>query len=222
MTAPTEVRELVRRRWQGTFTVDGWGLDADLLALAATYARFRWDVVVSGADHLPTAGPAVVVFGQRLGVSEPGVAVRAVHLTTGRPLRVAGVVDVGPLGTLQRRLGGVLSDPDEVHGLLRVGELVGLGLGLEPLSRRPGRLDAELLAPALEAGVPVLPMSIRGRELGRRWRVAVGPPVLAGDREVTPADLADLVRSEIAAVGGGRPPVEVARVPGSPVVELVR
>lgn len=189
---------LIRRRWDGTFTIDEWGLDPDLVHLTSALFTLRWKVSVTGAEHLPAEGPAVVVFNQRVGLSEPVVVPRAIRLATGRHVRVAGVIDVAPIGTVLRRLGGVLAEPDEVLGLLRAGQVVGLGLSHQPLSGRPGDLDLDLLAPAADAGVPILPCAVGGLEVGRRWRLTLGPPVSPPGHDGSTADLLDAVRDMIA------------------------
>ncbi len=220
------LKELVRRRWDGTFTVDAWGLDRDLVNLTAPLFGLRWSVSVTGGEHLPAEGPAVVVFNQRFGLSEPMVVPRGVRLATGRHLRVAGVIDVAPTGTALRRLGGILADPDEVAGLLRAGEVVGLGLGREPFSGRSGDLEPDLLAPALDAGVPVLPCLARGQELGRRWRLSISPPVAvsAGRRDGSPADVLEAVQAELSRLRTPRRSRSARRTgpSRSDVIELVR
>lgn len=194
------MKELLRRRWDGTFTVDEWGLDRDLVDLTGPLFALRWNISVTGAGHIPDDGPAVLVFNRRLGLSEPFVVPRGIRVATGRHVRVAGVIDVAPAGTALRRLGGILGDPDEVAGLLRAGRLVGLGLGREPLQvRGVGELDDVLLAPGVESGVPVLPCAVRGLELGRRWRIVVGPPV--GYRSAdSPRTVLDRLRSDLEAL----------------------
>lgn len=167
----------VRRRWDGDFTVDPWGLDAELVSLLAPVTALRWRVDVEGGDRLPEHGPALVVVSRWWGLSEPFVVARAVWSATGRPARLVGLPDVAPIGPALRRLGGVVARPDEVAGLLRAGELVVVPLAR---GRRPGRagvVDPELIVPALDLDVPVIPVAVRGRELGRRWRVRVGSPV---------------------------------------------
>jgi hypothetical protein len=62
---------------------------------------------------------------------------------------------------------------------LRAGELTVLFLDRQPRrGARVGHLDHELLSPAIEMGVPVIPVALIGRELGRRWVASVGEPVV--------------------------------------------
>jgi hypothetical protein len=191
--------DLLRRRFDGTFTVDEWGLDRDLVHLTAPFFGLRWSIATDGTTHIPDEGPAVLLFTQQVGLSEPLVVPRGVRLATGRHLRVAGVIDIAPAGTVLRRLGGVLADPDEIAGLIRAGELVGLGFGRQPLHRGgTEHFDVDLLAPAVEAGVPVLPCLVRGFELGRRWKLQVAPPVTVPSRQRrNPDAVLAMARAEI-------------------------
>ena len=167
----------VRRRLDGDFAIDDWGLDADLVGLVSPLLGLRWSVDLQWADRLPDTGPAVLLFNRSWGLSEPFVLSRGVRLATGRHVRSVGVPDVAPVGTVLRRLGGVLDRPDEVAGLLRVGELVALPLARDRRSGRAGSVDAVTVAEAMGAGVPVHPVALVGHELGRHWRVLVGHPL---------------------------------------------
>jgi hypothetical protein len=142
----------VTRRLQGTFTVDPWGLDLDLLDRVAPLADLRWSIAVDGERCIPADGPAVLVSERRLSPSEPLVLARAVRRSTGRVLRVVGIPDVAPLAPVLRRQGGAVDHPAEVAALLRAGGLV--------LARRIPDLD-----------VPVISVRTHGWEIGRRWRV---------------------------------------------------
>ena len=66
-------------RLQGTFDVDPWGLDADLLDRTAPLADLRWSIAVEGADRIPADGAAVFVSERRLSPSEPAVVARAIR-----------------------------------------------------------------------------------------------------------------------------------------------
>ena len=169
-------QSLLRRRLDGSYTVDEWGLDPDLVQMLSPLLAARWQVVVDGSEHVPTDGPAVLVFNRRFGWSEPFVVARGIRQSTGRYVRVAGAPDVAPVGPAMRRLGGVLARPDEVAGLLRAGHVVAVALGASPRRRHlAGTAPAPLLAPALVSGAAVLPVAVTGREVGRRWHLAVGP-----------------------------------------------
>lgn len=171
-------QSLLRRRFDGSYTVDEWGLDPDLVQLVSPVLAVRWQVIVEGADALPKDGPAMLVFNRRFGLSEPFVVSRGVRQATGRFVRVAGAPDVAPVGPALRRLGGVLARPDELAGLLRADHLVAVGLRATPRQRHyAGVPPLDLLAPVLATGAPVFPIGVTGRELGRRWRLVVGPPV---------------------------------------------
>jgi len=193
----------LRRRAAGAFDIDEWGLDPELVALADPVLALRWDLEVTGAERLPAVGGAVLVFNRRLGVSEPWVLARGVRQATGRFVRTTGVPDVAPLGPFLRRFGGVLDRTDEIAGLLRAGQLVGLAMARNVRTReRTGRLDVEQLEASLATGTPVVPVALVGREAGRAWKVVVGepvaPPASAGPLAAT--ELAEATRSAVQAL----------------------
>ncbi len=172
------VGELLQRRWQGTYEVDPWGLDPDLVALTDPLTHLRWHCVLRGAQHIPTEGPAVLMCSRRFGLSEPLVVAATVRREVGRQTRPVGAPDLDPIGPAMARFGGVPARWDELYSLLANHELVQIPLAAEPLRRgRAGEAPLELLGPVVAARVPVLPVAVVGRELGRRWKVVVGPPV---------------------------------------------
>jgi hypothetical protein len=194
------VVEFARQRFDGTYTIDEWGLDPALIDLCAPAMRLRWSVDVDGADRVPDDGPAILVTNQRFGISEPFVLAHAVRTTTSRVPRIVGVPDVALVGPWLRRFGGVLSRPDEVSGLLRAGHVV--GVALEPSRRhrqRAGRPPAVVLAPAVTLDVPVLPVALTGREVGRHWRVVIGEPLESPSTRgpLATDELADMARAGV-------------------------
>ena len=166
------------RRLHGAYTIDEWGLDPELVALANPLLALRWDIKVTGADRLPAVGGAVLVFNRRFGISEPWVLARGVRQACGRFVRTVGVADIAPIGPFVRRFGGVLDRTDEIAGLLRAGQLVGLPMSRDLRRRdRVGHLEVERLEAALATAAPVVPVGLVGRESGRAWQVVVGEPV---------------------------------------------
>ena len=139
------------RRARGGYLVDEWGLDPDLVAIADPFFAARWDLSVEGAERLPAVGGAVLVFNRRIGISEPWVLARGVRQASGRFVRTVGVPDVAPVGPALRRFGGVLDRTDEISGLLKAGQLVGLPMSRDIRSReRVGQLTVERLEAAIE------------------------------------------------------------------------
>ena len=69
------------------------------------------------------------------------------------------------------------------------------------MGARVGQLARESVAPAVELGVPVLPVAVTGRELSRRWRVQIGTPVsprtATGPGPLAVAETIDAVHAEI-------------------------
>lgn len=187
----------LRRRAVGAHDVDEWGLDPELVALANPLFALRWDIDVRGAELLPAVGSAVLVFNRRIGISEPWILARGIREKAGRFVRTVGVPDVAPVGPLLRRFGGVLDRTDEVAGLLRAGQLVGLPMGRGRWTReKAGPLAVQRLEAALATGSPVVPVALVGRELGRTWQVVVGDPV------APPVDGGPLAAAELAEATG--------------------
>jgi len=190
------------RRARGGYDVDEWGLDPDLVDLSNPVFSLRWDIEVVGADRLPVVGGAVLVFNRRFGVSEPWVLARGIRQGCGRFVRTVGVPDVAPVGPFLRRFGGVLDRTDEIAGLLRAGQLVGLATSRHLRSSDAvGDLEVTRLEAALATGSPVVPVALVGRELGRAWRVVVGDPVTpSGGGPLDAAELAESTRSAVEAL----------------------
>ena len=179
---------IVRRRIDGSYAIDPWGLDADVVALGSRLAALRWRITVTGLEHLPSDGPAMLICNRRLGWSEPAVLVTALAREGGRHVRPVGCPDIDPLGGLLRRFGALPARPDDVAGALRSGSIVAVPTRRELVRFRPGYLPVHLLEPAVEQGAAVLPVAVTGWEAGLRWTVQIGAPVprpsIAGPRSV--------------------------------------
>jgi 1-acyl-sn-glycerol-3-phosphate acyltransferase len=194
--------DIVRRRVDGSYVVDEWGFDPDFVALLSPLVEARWQISVDGAEHIPQEGAAVLVANRRFGMSEPFAVASAVWQATGRIVRVLGVPDIAPIGPVLRRMGAVQDRPDELAGVLRAGQLALVFLDRQlRMGARVGQIGRGALVPAVELGVPVVPVAVTGRELSRRWRVQVGAPVVArtasGSGPLAVAETIDAVRAEI-------------------------
>jgi len=166
---------LLARRIGGSFVVDEWGRDEDLLAVLAPLARLVRPTVVEGSELVPELGPALVVHDHRFEPAASLAVAVALGAATGRPVRFGGVPDVAPLGPLLRRLGGVATQLDDLRSLLRSGEVVVVSFGVD--LRHPtgvGRPDPGVLGVALEAAAPVVPVAVRGVPPAPVRHVAVG------------------------------------------------
>lgn len=189
--------DAVRRRLAGDHEVDAWGLDRDVVRVIDPLLALRWAITVSGATFLPLEGPMLLVANRRLGYSEPLVVARALRTATGRHTRFASIEELAPIASALRPLGGVLAHPAEIGSLLRTGEMV--AVFCDRVARQPGSVGPvplHLVAPAHALGVPVLPVAVAGRELGRSWSVTVGAPI----RAVDPRTLAAEVRASVHAL----------------------
>lgn len=199
-SAVASVGAAVQRRLRGDYDVDEWGLDPDLVHACDPLFALRWGITVEGAANVPAVGGAVLVFNRRLGVSEPWVVARGIRQATGRYVRTVGTPDLAPVGPLLRRFGGVLDRTDEISGLLRAGQVVGLPVQRDVRNReRVGALEVARLQAALDTGCPVVPVAAVGRELGREWKLVVGAPV-APRRRAGPLAAAELAEATRAAI----------------------
>jgi hypothetical protein len=197
----------LRRRASGGYSVDPWGLDADLIELVTPVAGWRWAVDVEGAGLIPTTGAALLVFNRRFGLSEPAVVVTGVRQATGRAVRIVGMPDVAPVGPLLRRLGAAVDTAAEVASLLRAGEVVAAPLGIElGFGRRAGRFATRIVAAALALDVPVFPVATVGHEIGRHWRVVIGTAVTIYGGLPSPAEAVDTTRASVQALLDAAPP----------------
>ncbi len=189
----------LHRRARGAFDLDEWGLDPELVGLVDPLLALRWEIDVVGAEQLPAVGGAVLVFSRRLGVSEPWVLARGIRQATGRFVRTVGVPDVAPVGPVLRRFGGVLDRADEIAGLLRAGQLVGVPMARSLRGRgQAGALEVERLEAAIATGSPVVPVAVLGREAGRSWRLVLGDAVSPGaGGPLDAAELADTTRRAV-------------------------
>jgi hypothetical protein len=194
--------DVVRRRIDGSYVVDEWGFDPDFVAVLSPVLEARWRVKVEGAENIPGEGGAVLVANRRFGMSEPFAVASAVWQSTGRIVRVLGVPDIAPIGPVLRRMGAVQDRPDELAGVLRAGQLALVFLDRQlRMGARVGHLRREAIAPAVELGIPVLPVAVVGREISRRWTVEIGQPasrrMATGAGPLAVAETIDSVRAEI-------------------------
>ena len=190
-------------RLRGRYELDPWGADPQLVDLLDPIVGLAWRVQATGMEHVPAAGPAVLVTNRRVGLAEPFIVGRAVRKTTGRRVRFLGIPDRAPAGPVLRRLGGAVHHPGELAGLLRAAHIVALPLGQtwrKPL--RAGSMTPDAHVPALEIGAPIIPVAVIGGELTGRWRVAVGEPVdpPAGRTPLALSQLAEAARAGVQAL----------------------
>ncbi len=175
--------DFVRRRAAGDYEVDESGFDPDfhasvVMPLSRAVYRQWFRVRMRGLEHVPDAGPALVV------ANHSGVLpFDAIMLHTGlfdehpnhRNLRLLGadlVYSIPGLASLARKSGHTRACPAEAERLLARGELVGVfpegfkGIG-KPFSERYqlqrfGR--GGFAATAIQAAVPIIPCAIVGAE----------------------------------------------------------
>ena len=194
--------DVIRRRIDGSYVVDEWGFDPDFVAVLSPLLEARWRIKVEGAENIPDEGGAVLVANRRFGMSEPFAVASGVWQSTGRIVRVLGVPDIAPIGPFLRRMGAVQDRPDELAGVLRAGQLALVFLDRQlRMGARVGHLGRDAIAPAVELGIPVLPVAVIGRELSRRWTVEIGEPAsprtTTGAGPLAVAETTDSVRAEI-------------------------
>ncbi|TAM86715.1 MAG: acyltransferase family protein [Jatrophihabitans sp.] len=176
------VLAFLRRRVSGEYELDEFGYDPDLTdrvvvpALRPLYDRW-FRVEVSGAEHLPRSGGALLVANHAGGLWPLDAAMTALAVRRhagGRALRLLApeIVFATPgAGTLARRAGAALACVPDAQRLLVRGELVGCwpegsaGIGKRFRDRyRLRDFDRSAFTAALAAGVPIIPVSIVGSE----------------------------------------------------------
>jgi 1-acyl-sn-glycerol-3-phosphate acyltransferase len=171
----------LRRRLSGEYEVDEFGFDPELSdavflpLLRLLYHRwFRTEL--SGAEHLPGHGPALLVANHSGTVALDALMLSVgVHDTRDRQLRLLGadfLFRAPVVSELARKAGSTLACNPDAERLLRAGELVGVfpegikGVG-KPYReryklRRFGR--GGFVAAALRTGSPIVPVGIVGAE----------------------------------------------------------
>jgi hypothetical protein len=160
---------------------DPFGLDPAFRALTIPIFRFLfeqyWRIDVTGLEHVPPSGAALVVANHSGAVPADAFMLAAaleLRHPARRPLRVLfdKFVDALPLiGDLYRRLGAVTASLPNAERLLRRGELVGLfpeGIAgvekrcTERYRLRPFKTGTARLS--VRTGSPVIPVAIVGAE----------------------------------------------------------
>lgn len=204
------VAEVLRRRWDGRYSIDPFGADAQLQDLFAPLGAALIRLAVEHDDRVPRSGPALLVYNRGFGLVEPTVLAVAMRRTARRRLRVVGAPDIPVLGDVLRKFGAVMAYREDLAALLRAGNLAGLALGATGLRSAAGPPPFRVLRAAL--GYPVIPVAIRaGGPLGlpvRPWRVAVGEPIVVGTSGASPdplaaAELGESAREAVAALLAG-------------------
>lgn len=184
----------------GAGDVDDWGRDPSLVRVTVRLGRLRWNTVIGGDQRLPARAGALIVVNTRRYALSTVFAALALGEATGRPVRFAGRPDVAPVGALARRLGGLLSRPDEVAGALRAGELVVMGAAPVFHPRRVGRVDHRLIGAAVATGTSVFPAATASSPWGRAARIEIGSAARSRRRRrgpLTELELADQVERRI-------------------------
>jgi 1-acyl-sn-glycerol-3-phosphate acyltransferase len=202
-TQHVDVAEVVRRRFNGRYLVDPFGADPQLQDLVAPVFARTVPVRVTGAEHVPPDGPALLVTNRGLGVLEPTALSVAVRQECGRRLRIVGTIELPLVADVLRKLGSVGAYPGDVGALLRAGRLAALPLGVTWRRTGGGVPPTDLLVAAL--GYPVIPVRVRpGGPFGlplTPWRVHIGAPIVVGevgDRgPLEAAELAEAVREAV-------------------------
>jgi 1-acyl-sn-glycerol-3-phosphate acyltransferase len=175
--------EFMRRRFTGDYDVDEFGFDphfndAVVMPVLRTLFTSWFRVEVSGIEHLPEEGAALVVANHAGVLPFDGLmAAVAVHDNhpTNRVLRLLAadmVFDSPLLGKAARRAGHTMACTADAHRLLSKGELTAVfpegykGLGKRFKDRyklqRFGR--GGFVSAALRTKAPIIPCSIVGSE----------------------------------------------------------
>jgi 1-acyl-sn-glycerol-3-phosphate acyltransferase len=205
----------LRRRLDGRYPRDPFGLDPHLQDLIWPLFGLAVRVRVEHPERLPERGPAMLVSNRGLGLAEPAALGVAVRRACGRRLRIVGTPDLPLFGDALRALGGLVAYPADLAALLRAGHLAAVPLGPTWLRPGAGTPPLELLFAA--TGFPVVPVAVLpGGPLGlplRPWRVVIGETIAPADDPNDPLAAAELIEAVCAGVrelvGGDPSPATV-------------
>jgi len=203
-SAPEPIGPALRRRLGGRYPIDPFGFDPHLCDLLYPAVSGLVRVAVSGAEHVPTDGGAVIVANRGFGIAEPAALAVAVRRATGRRLRVVGAPALPIAGSALRRLGAIASSYEDLSAALRVGHLVAMPLA--PTWMRTGAGMPPLALMQATTHTPVIPAAVvPGGPFGtalKPWRVRFGDLVrldepYAPDDPLTAARFAEAVREAV-------------------------
>ncbi len=174
--------EFVQRRLRGEFEVDEWGYDpeiADYFALVAGlfYSKY-WRVEMSGLEHIPDEGRALMVANHSGVLPMDGAMITygvREHHRSQRLVRalVANLFPTLPfMSTLLNRTGQVLAHPDNGRRLLEADELVlvfpegykGVGKLFRDRYKLARFGRGGFVKMAVESRTPILPVAVVGAE----------------------------------------------------------
>jgi 1-acyl-sn-glycerol-3-phosphate acyltransferase len=171
--------QTVKRRIGGRYPVDPFGLDPQLADLATPLVNAIVRVSVTGAEHVPHDGGAVLVANRGFGVFEPAAVAVAVRRASGRRTRVIGAPPAPFIGGFFRRLGAISASPRDLATCLRAGHLVAVPLAPTWVRTGAGAPPLPLMQAMTRA--PAIPVAVTpGGPLGsaiRPWRVRFGAAV---------------------------------------------
>jgi len=174
---------MLRRRFDGRYPIDAFGFDPQIVDLVTPLFTATIRVDTEGGEHVPTAGPAVLVANRGFGILEPAVLGIAVRRVASRRLRIVGAPAVPALGGLARRLGAISASAADMRACLRAGNLVAVPLAPTWLRRGAGIPPRPLLQAMTTA--PIVPVAVTpGGPFGLAiapWRVQFGPLVTLPD-----------------------------------------
>lgn len=189
-----DVLAYARSRLTGDFAVDEFGFDPDfteriVLPALRPLTRQWFRATITGLENLPAEGPALLVANHAGTLPLDGLVLHSLIFDEiGRHTRMLGadLIFATPFShDFARRIGVTYACPEDAQQLLRAGQLVTVfpegfkGLG-KPYSERY-RLQrfgrGGFVATAIEAGVPVVPVSIVGSE--EIYPLVSGAPALA-------------------------------------------
>ena len=179
---------------------DDWGRDPVLVRNMMFLAQLRWTVSTGGDQHLPKRRGALVVVNAPHLSSSAVFTASAISEAIDRPVRFVGRRSLAPLASFDRRVGGLIDDPDEIAGALRADQIVVLGAGRSSGLRSVGTVDHTIIGAALATSTRVFPAATTSSPLARGARVEIGPasrPPRKRRGPLTELELADRVRADV-------------------------
>ncbi|MFN8504571.1 lysophospholipid acyltransferase family protein [Kouleothrix sp.] len=177
-----EVVGMIQRRRRGEHTTDAYGMDAELVELVRPFSTFMyrtyWRTSSSGLEHVPAAGPALLLanHGGVLPWDSMMIATSVLEEHSSprvvRSLYPPAFRALPGVATALETFGQVADTPENGAGLLADGQLVcifpeGVG-GLGKLFRNRYRLQRfrrnGSVGLAIAAGAPIVPVAVVGSE----------------------------------------------------------
>jgi 1-acyl-sn-glycerol-3-phosphate acyltransferase len=177
-----EIGGLIRRRARGEYTTDAYGMDSEIVELVRPIAGFLyrswWRVEVSGLEHVPDAGGALLVANHAGVIPWDGAMLSTALLEDHPESRMTRVLHdrwvsaVPVLAPMLASLGQIQALPENAERLLGNGQVIAVfpegRRGAAKIFRDRYQLTgfevSEYVRAAMKQSAPIIPVAIIGAE----------------------------------------------------------